>query len=162
MAGSRTGSTRPPRRHCWACSTTRPAPAGHCAAPATSWNSARSARTAGSPGARWGSWPTRHRADHPCMGCSTPKPPRSWPCSTSGARPTAAIVSWPTAAPTCTGCGCRRRACAVFCSWPTSISGRCPDRAARSANRFRTGWTTSPTRSGSTTRPISPGRGWRC
>jgi putative transposase len=43
-----------------------------------------------------------------------------------------------------------------------NTSGHCPSRAARSVNRFRTGWTTNPTRSGSTTPHISPGRGWRC
>ena len=88
------------------------------------------------------SWPTRHRAGRRCTGCSTPKRPRSWPCSRSGARSTARTASSPTAAPTWTGCGCRRRRCGGFFSWPTSTSGHCPGPATSSGGRSRTGRST--------------------
>jgi putative transposase len=58
------------------------------------------------------------------------------------------------------GCGCRRPACAACWSTRACGCGRCPDRAAASASRSRTGSTTSQGRSGSTTRPTSPALGW--
>ena len=68
-----------------------------------------------------------------CTGCSPRRWPRSWRCSTSGARSTARTASWPTAAPTWVGCGSRRPACGGCCSWLTSISGRVarPGRSVR-------------------------------
>jgi len=123
VAGSRTGSTRPPRPGCSTCSMRRSTRAGRCAGPATNLSSARFGRTAGWPVGPAGSWPTTTLAGHRCTGCSPRRPPRSWTCSTSGARPTGPTASSPTAAPTWAGAGCRRPACGGCFSLLTSTFG---------------------------------------
>ena len=100
---------------------------------------------------RWLEPPRRRRAGRPsrragtrCTACSPRRSPRSWPCSTSGARSTAPTASSPTAAPTWTGCGCRRRRSGGC--WPRRACscGRCRGRAGRCASRSRTGSSYTP------------------
>ena len=138
MAGSRAASTRPSRTSCWPCWTRRWPRTGRCATRARCWSCPSGARTAGSTVGRPAGWPTRRPAGRRCTGCSMMRCRRSWRCSTSGARPTGAIASWPTAARIWVGCGCHRRRCGGCCSWRTGTSGRCPNPAAASAGRSRT------------------------
>jgi hypothetical protein len=126
--------------------------AGHCAAPAANWSSAKSARTAGSRAAPSASWPISRRAGRRCTGCSMRRWPRFWRSSASGAKPTDPTASWPTAAHTWAGCGCRRPASGEYFTWRTSTSVPCRGRRSLRGGRFRTGSSTSRTRSGSTTR----------
>src|SRR5947199_354441 len=74
-----------------------------------------------------------------CTACWTGRSPRSWRCSTSGARSTAPTASSPTAARIGSESGSRHPACAGCWSARPGGGGRCPAQAAGSASRSRTG-----------------------
>ena len=124
-------------RRCWTCSTTRSTPAGRCAAPATSWSSARSARTAGSPAARRGQLADRSPGGSPMHGLldrgsgRDPGPVRR----VGRDRPLAPQARPPRLLPA-PGVGVAVERAAGSFPWPTSTSGRCPGRDARSASPF--------------------------
>jgi hypothetical protein len=125
------------------------------------WRSVSCASTGGFTGVPLASWPTRPPVAARCMACWTGRSRRSSGCSRSGVRSTAPTASSPTAAPTWSGCGCRRPACTGCWSARACGCGRCRGQDGRSASRSRTGPNTGRGRSGSTTRPLHPRRGRR-
>src|SRR6266540_3412581 len=82
------------------------------------------------------------------MACWTKRSRRSSSWPSSGARSTAPIASLRTAAPTCTGCGCRRPASTGCWSPTTWCCPPPPPGHPASANLGRTGSTIDPIRCG--------------